>query len=118
MLRSLESDLVGKLVVVPGIIVAAGKPVIKARMITAQCKGCQNKITLKVGPGFGGVNLPRVCSVPRAAEGMADEKCPLDPYVVVPEEGEFENQQTLKLQETPDNIPTGEMPRTFTITTN
>lgn len=83
--------MVGKLVVVPGIIVASGKPVIKAKVIVAQCKGCQNKITLRVGPGFGGVNLPRVCSVPRQAEGMGDEKCPLDPYVVVPEEGEFEN---------------------------
>ena len=49
---------------------------------------------------------------------MNEEKCPLDPYVVVPEEGEFENQQVLKLQETPDDIPTGEMPRTFTITAN
>ena len=118
MLRSLDSDLVGKLVVVPGIIVASSKPVIKAKVIVAQCKACQNKISLKVGAGFGGVNLPRVCSAPRNPEGMNAEKCPLDPYVVVPEEGEFENQQTLKLQETPDNIPTGEMPRTFTITAN
>ena len=118
MLRSLESDLVGKLVVVPGIIVASSKPVIKAKTIVAQCKSCQNKIWIKVGPGFGGVDLPRVCSAPRQAEGMNTEKCPVDPYVVVAEEGEFENQQTLKLQETPDNIPTGEMPRTFTITAN
>ena len=49
---------------------------------------------------------------------MADQRsrCPLDPYRIVAEECKFLDQQTLKLQEAPELIPTGEMPRTFQVT--
>ena len=36
MLRDLDSCLMGKLIVSPGIIIASAKPVIKAKIITAQ----------------------------------------------------------------------------------
>ena len=42
--------------------------------------------------------------------------CPLDPYRVIPEKCEFIDQQTLKLQDAPELIPTGEMPRTLILT--
>ena len=42
--------------------------------------------------------------------------CPLDPYRIVAEKCTFLDQQTLKLQEAPELIPTGEMPRTFVMT--
>ena len=42
--------------------------------------------------------------------------CPLDPYRIVAEKCAFLDQQTLKLQEAPELIPTGEMPRTFVMT--
>jgi DNA replication licensing factor MCM5 len=116
MLRDLDASLVGKLVVIPGIVTAASKPIVKAKTIVAQCKGCQNRIQLKVGPGFGGLDLPRNCNVPRQSEGLQTDKCPVDPYVVVPEDCNFENMQTLKLQEAPEMIPTGEMPRAYTVT--
>lgn len=41
----------------------------------------------------------------------ADRKCPLDPFVIIPDRSTFIDTQTLKLQEAPEQVPTGEMPR-------
>ena len=55
------------------------------------------------------MTLPRTCGRPSGhAEG---EKCPLDPYFVVHEKSQFIDQQVLKLQEAPDDVPVGELPR-------
>jgi hypothetical protein len=35
----------------------------------------------------------------------------VDPYVVVPDKSTCVDQQILKIQEAPDNVPVGEMPR-------
>lgn len=64
--------------------------------------------------GFSGVTLPRVCSRKRE-KGDASEKCPLDPYFVVHEKSQFIDQQVLKLQEAPDQVPVGELPRHIVI---
>lgn len=37
--------------------------------------------------------------------------CPLDPYMIVHDKCTFVDQQTIKLQEAPDMVPTGELPR-------
>ena len=67
-------------------------------------------MTLPVSGGFTGITLPRTCSRKRQ-EGDASEKCPLDPYYVVHERCQFIDQQVLKLQEAPDQVPVGELPR-------
>jgi DNA replication licensing factor MCM5 len=56
------------------------------------------------------VSLPRSCGRIRTAGDVAD-KCPLDPYFVVHEKCQFIDQQILKLQEAPDQVPVGELPR-------
>lgn len=38
-------------------------------------------------------------------------KCPLDPFFVLPDSCKCVDSQVLKLQETPENVPNGEMPR-------
>ncbi len=43
--------------------------------------------------------------------GEESDKCPLDPYFVVHEKCQFIDQQILKLQEAPDQVPVGELPR-------
>ena len=60
--------------------------------------------------GFSGITLPRVCSRPKGLDDGSD-KCPLDPYFVVHEKSQFIDQQVLKLQEAPDDVPVGELPR-------
>lgn len=116
LIRELSSDLVGQLIAIQGIVVAASKPSTKATSISAQCKGCNSVIIKEIEAGFSGMELPRQCSAPRAAEGMPQNKCPLDPYVIIPDKCSFINQQTLKIQERPEDVPTGEMPRTITAT--
>lgn len=60
--------------------------------------------------GFTGITLPRVCSRPKVV-GDVSESCPLDPYFIVHEKCQFIDQQVLKLQEAPDQVPIGELPR-------
>jgi DNA replicative helicase MCM subunit Mcm2 (Cdc46/Mcm family) len=42
-------------------------------------------------------------------------RCPNNPYVIVPDKSIYVDQQTMKLQEAPEIIPTGEMPRNISI---
>ena len=35
----------------------------------------------------------------------------MDPYIIVHDKSHFVDQQTLKLQEIPGNVPVGELPR-------
>ena len=53
--------------------------------------------------------LPRKC-VSSQAGGVAIP-CPVDPYFIVPDQCQCVDYQVLKLQESPDSVPHGEMPR-------
>ncbi len=61
--------------------------------------------------------LPRSCdrsgavAVPNAATGAG--QCPLDPWVVLPNKTHYVDQQTLKIQERPQDVPVGDMPRSM-----
>ena len=77
-----------------------------------KCHSCGDKVTIHTGEGLGGFALPRVCTRERQPE---EESCPLDPYVVLPDESRYIDIQTLKLQEVPESVPTGEMPRSMSL---
>ena len=55
--------------------------------------------------------MPRTCSRATAPGEGPRDKCPLDPYYVVHERSQFVDQQVLKIQEAPDQVPVGELPR-------
>lgn len=63
-------------------------------------------------PGVGGVTIPRKCGAP-VMPGMAASDCGLDPYVILPGRSECVDQQSLKLQERPEDVPTGDLPRSM-----
>ena len=107
-LRDLSSEHVSTLVTLSGIVTAAGKPKAKATRVSLQCQNCKNTQLIECKPGLSGVNLPRRCEL-QHIEGA--EPCPLDPFVVLPDKSKYVDQQTLKLQESPEDIPTGELPR-------
>ena len=115
MLRDLQSNLVNQLVVVPGIITAASKTQIKATQVTVRCGNCGHEKKLKINLGFSKTSIPRQCDN-ASNPGIDKQKCSLDPYKIVPELCTYVDQQFLKLQEAPELIPTGEMPRTFSLT--
>ncbi|NWH66723.1 MCM5 factor, partial [Geococcyx californianus] len=107
-IRSLKSDQMSHLVKIPGIIIAATPVRAKATRITIQCRNCRNTINnIAVRPGLEGYALPRKCNTEQAGR----PKCPLDPYFIMPDKCKCVDFQVLKLQESPDAVPHGEMPR-------
>ncbi|KAK2814024.1 minichromosome maintenance protein 5 [Emmonsiellopsis sp. PD_5] len=107
-IRDLNATNISHLVRIPGIVIGASTLSSKATRIHLQCKGCQATENITLEGGFSGVSLPRICNRPRDKN---DEKCPMDPYVIVHEKSQFIDQQILKLQEAPDQVPVGELPR-------
>lgn len=108
-IRDLNATYVSKLVRVPGIVIGAGVLFSKATRLQIMCKSCRHVKLLPVSGGFAGVQLPRKCdNTPTAGETL---DCPMDPYVIVHDKCSFVDQQKLKLQEAPDMVPVGELPR-------
>jgi len=106
--RDLKSDQVARLVKIPGIVVAASGIKSKATCITIQCRSCRTTIpNLNIKPGLEGYQLPRKCN----SEQAGRPSCPLDPYFILPDKCKCVDFQILKLQEAPDSVPHGEMPR-------
>lgn len=62
-LRAMKSDVVSKLVKIPGLIVSASGIKAKATKIAIQCRSCSNVIPhLAIKPGLEGYVMPRKCN--------------------------------------------------------
>jgi len=106
--RELKSEHVSKLVKIPGIIISASAIRVKATRITVQCRACRNTIPdIPLKPGLEGYALPRSCP----SEQAGKPPCPVDPFFILPDKCKCVDFQVLKLQESPDAVPNGEMPR-------
>jgi len=106
--RELMSTHVSKLVKIPGIVISASGIKAKATTISIQCRSCRTTIpNLSIKPGFDGYAMPRKCN----SEQAGRPKCPLDPFFILPDKCKCVDFQILKLQESPDSVPQGEMPR-------
>lgn len=107
-MRSVGAEYMSKLVKIAGITIAASRVKAKATYVTLMCKNCRSIKTVACRPGLGGAIVPRSCDhVPQPGE----EACPLDPWIVAPDKSKYVDLQTLKLQENPEDVPTGELPR-------
>lgn len=107
-LRSLKSEEMSRLVKIPGIVIAASAIRAKATRISIQCRSCRNYINnIHVKPGLEGYAMPRKCPTEQAGR----DKCPIDPFFIVPDKCKCVDFQVLKLQEAPEAVPNGEMPR-------
>lgn len=109
LIRGLTATHVSHLVRIPGIVIGASTLSSKATALHIQCRNCQHTQDIPVTGGFTGVSLPRTCA--RNALPGESKQCPLDPYFVVHEKCQFIDQQVIKLQEAPDDVPVGELPR-------
>ncbi|KAJ5381939.1 DNA replication licensing factor mcm5 [Penicillium cataractarum] len=110
-IRDLNATNVSHLVRIPGIVIGASTISSKATTVHIRCKNCDHSENITVDGGFSGLSLPRQCGRAKVPGDQPDEKCPLDPYVVHHEKCQFVDQQVLKLQEAPDQVPVGELPR-------
>eukprot|EP01117_Protostelium_nocturnum_P012987 TRINITY_DN4810_c0_g1_i1.p1 TRINITY_DN4810_c0_g1~~TRINITY_DN4810_c0_g1_i1.p1 ORF type:complete len:716 (-),score=282.89 TRINITY_DN4810_c0_g1_i1:6-2153(-) len=113
-IRNLVSVHISRLVSVSGIIVAASRKQAKGVILTIMCRNCLAEKKIQCKAGFGGAQLPRTCEGLEGGEGGGQGKaarCPMDPFEIIGDRSTFVDHQTLKLQEDPETIPTGEMPR-------
>ena len=110
-LRNLKSEDIGKLIKIEGIIISAGENLIKGQKVVLECKYCGHNKSMILEHGFSGVRLPTFCE--NSNQKSSKEKCPRIPYRVLEEQSTFIDYQILKIQEITENIPTGEIPRTY-----
>lgn len=115
-LRHVHSQEINRLVKVPGIVISATRVRTKCVSATLKCRNCGHTKRVAVA-GMGGVNIPRICDRNReeTSSSTPGDLCPKDSYVVLPDQGQYVDQQTLKLQENPEVVPTGEMPRNLAL---
>jgi DNA replication licensing factor MCM5 len=106
-LRELQSGQLDRLVRVNGIVIAASKVRAKAQTVWLRCQHCDYRKMIRASLGFGGFQVPRQC------DRVTEMRCPLDSYEVIPQESVFVDHQTVKLQELPESVPTGEVPRSL-----
>ncbi|KAG4256514.1 minichromosome maintenance protein 5 [Fusarium proliferatum] len=109
-IRNLDSMANARLVRVPGIVIGASVMFSKATELHIQCQNCGHAKAIPILGGFTGVTLPRQCARSRIPNDPTP-RCPLDPYFIVHEKSQFVDQQIIKLQEAPDQVPVGELPR-------
>lgn len=112
-IRQMLANEVAQVVCISGIVIATSKVKAKGTQIVAKCSSCGHAERFAVRAGFAGANIPRICTRVRV-EG--EGKCSLDPFVILPEKCKYVDQQTWKLQEAPEQVPTGEMPRSIMLT--
>ena len=93
-----------------GIVVSASRVQAKPTVVRIRCRGCGAERVLDMTRE---AQLPHQC--PGAADRTQATPCPADPYDVVAGECRCVDQQVLKLQESPQSIPTGELPRTMVL---
>ena len=127
-LRSIQSHHMNSLLKCPGIIISSARVRPRAMAIRIRCAKCLDSRTVfgnstvsgtnaasgtTTGLGssspFSGFSLPPRCLGPNPQE------CGPAPYAVLPDDCLFVDQQTLKLQEAPEMVPTGEMPRSVLV---
>ncbi|KAF5396793.1 DNA replication licensing factor mcm5-A [Paragonimus heterotremus] len=110
-LRDVRSEQVSRLVKVSGIAINSSGIRAKAVRLSLQCRGCRQFLpNLPVRPGLEGYTLPRKCPMAQAGGGVG-ARCPIDPFFIVPDKCQCVDFQTVKLQEAPETVPHGEMPR-------
>lgn len=113
--RDLSANTMNKLVRIPGIVISASVLSARATKLHLQCRACRSTKLIYPSGGLGGIGggsergLPRTCDAPEPENQKKD--CPLDPYLIVHSKSTFSDHQTLKLQEAPDMVPVGELPR-------
>ena len=111
-IRELVASEVEQLVVVQGIVISVKRSRHKARKVVIKCSSCENQKDLTVPAGFCAAHVPGACDG-NALRGGQLERCPNNPFVFVDDLCEYMDEQVIKLQELPEHVPVGEVPRSF-----
>ncbi|OEH77951.1 DNA replication licensing factor MCM5 [Cyclospora cayetanensis] len=115
-IRSLLSQQQEQFVVTTGIVISCKAPMSRMQKITIQCRFCNHKLTIHAAEWREQPQMPRFCRASElagSAQGDSDLGCKNkpEPYFIVSNECTFLDVQLLKMQELPEDVPTGDMPR-------
>lgn len=99
-IRNLSALKSNRIVKIQGIVVSASAVTTRPKELCITCISCLQSKMVKEA-------IPRSCDT--------STKCPMDPYVIVPEKSIVGDVQYIKIQENFDDIPTGETPRHFSV---
>ncbi|KAL0233795.1 hypothetical protein PCE1_002301 [Barthelona sp. PCE] len=110
-MRNLQPDDLHKVVHISGIISGCGRITPKMKELHLRCSVCGHRKIVVMAAGSRAVKLPQCQNM----AGQYDEqnnhlKCPLNSYRTDPMMSRKISVQTVKLQETPEMVPVGEMP--------
>jgi DNA replication licensing factor MCM5 len=128
-LRKIMSEHMHRLIKCPGIVISTSPVQSRAVQLAVRCATCSHERVLSAvneGP-WAAITMPVHCpnkgnsnaqdnnnnnANPNEGPGAGNApQCGIFPYTVDPDASHFVDQQTLKLQEEPERVPTGEMPR-------
>lgn len=105
-LRQIHAAHMNRLLQCPGIVVSTSPVKSRATELCICCHRClDEQVVTNTGGPWQSIPLPTHC------QGPNSEECGRFPYTVDPDKSKFVDQQTIKLQEAPERVPTGEMPR-------
>ena len=105
-LRKIHAAHMNRLLQCPGIVVSASPVKSRATQLCICCHRClDEQVIVNTGGPWQSIPLPLHC------QGPNSEECGRNPYTTDPDKSKFVDQQTIKLQEAPERVPTGEMPR-------
>ncbi|GBG29338.1 DNA replication licensing factor MCM5 [Hondaea fermentalgiana] len=107
-LRTVSANDMNKLLMIPGIVTHASRASAKAVELTFICTSCRYKKTIPCANFNKAVKMPRSCPAPECPS-------PNDSFKVLPDQNKYVDAQWLKLQEAPEAVPTGEMPRSINL---
>jgi len=109
-LRQIQSQHINRLIKCPGIVISATPVQVRGVKLCIRCNRCIDTQCVDATDGpYGNVPLPSRC------EGIEPKECGPYPYSIVADESVFSDRQKLKLQEAPEKVPTGEMPRSVMV---
>ncbi|CCH58755.1 hypothetical protein TBLA_0A09720 [Henningerozyma blattae CBS 6284] len=127
-IRDLNSQHVSKIIRISGIIISASVLSSKPTKISLMCRNCRHTLNLKLNnfnsiANNNSISLPSACQSslnadPNDLNNATKKECGNDPYLIIHENSSFIDQQFLKLQEIPESVPIGEMPRNILMTTD
>lgn len=113
-IRELSSEHISKIVRISGIVISTSTLNSKLTMVSIMCKSCKHTLNLKIQSNFGPIQLPKQCQ----GEKLERDQCGPDPYIIIHDRSQFVDEQVLKLQENPEDVPVGELPRHIMLTVN
>mmetsp|Transcript_14835 Transcript_14835/g.16671 ORF Transcript_14835/g.16671 Transcript_14835/m.16671 type:complete len:904 (-) Transcript_14835:157-2868(-) len=109
-LRQIQSQHIHTLIKCPGIVISATPIQCRAVKLVVRCNRCMDtQVVESVDGPYGSVPLPQRC------QGIEPKECGPFPYSIVADESIFSDRQKLKVQEAPEKVPTGEMPRSVMV---